>query len=138
MCLIRIFDIGLILKETIAGFSKMALWGIPGYILAFILNYTFNDFFNWNVYLSYFIVSIVITSLNFFIVDQIVFKGDKQKSLKKRMIGYLSIVYSSKIGEWISYSFLIWITTLHYLVVQFIVSFVFVFYKYFYLKKVIR
>jgi len=133
---IRIFDPSFILKETITSFSKMALWGIPGFIIAFFLNYTFNDLFNWNVFVSYFLVSIVITSLNFFIIDQIVFKGEKETNLRKRITGYLSIVYISKCGEWISYSGLVWLTSIHYLIIQFIVSLVFVFIKYVFLKKV--
>lgn len=123
-------------KDTITGISKMALWGLPGYILAFILNYGFNDIFGWNVYLSYFLVSVIVTTLNYFIIDQIVFKGDKVRGLKERILRYLSIVYSSKIGEWLLYSLLIWVTSINYLFVQLIVSVVFVFYKYFFLKKV--
>lgn len=116
----------------------MALWGIPGYLLAFALNFTFNDLLHWNVYLSYFLVSVMVTTLNFFIIDLIVFKGDKGKSLKARILGYLSVVYTSKIGEWLFYSTLIWATAIHYLVVQLITSLVFIFYKFFFLKKAIR
>ncbi|WP_111672183.1 GtrA family protein [Algoriphagus litoralis] len=123
-------------KETLSGISKMALWGVPGYLLAFGLNYTFNDLLHWNVYLSYFLVSVMVTTLNFFIIDQIVFKGDKGKSQKARILGYLSVVYTSKIGEWAFYSLLIWRTSIHYLLVQLITSLVFIFYKYFFLKKV--
>lgn len=114
----------------------MAIWGIPGYLLAFALNYGFNEILVWNVYFAYFLVSIIITSLNFFIIDEFVFKGEKEKGLKGRIAGYLSIVYSSKIGEWMLYSFLVWITPIHYLLVQLIVSCIFIFYKYFFLKKV--
>jgi putative flippase GtrA len=124
------------LKETFAGISKMAIWGIPGYVLAFALNYAFNGLFYWNVYLSYFLVSAIVTILNFFIIEQIVFKGDKGKSQKVRIMGYLSVVYSSKIGEWAFFSLLIWGTSIHYLLVQLITSLVFIFYKYFFLKKV--
>lgn len=123
-------------KETLSGISKMALWGIPGYALAFGLNYAFNDLLFWNVYLSYFLVSVMVTTLNFFIIDLLVFKGDKEKNLKVRILGYLSVVYTSKIGEWLFYSALIWATAIHYLVVQLITSIVFIFYKYFFLKKV--
>ena len=123
-------------KDTLTGVSKMALWGVPGYVLAFALNYAFNDILGWNVYLAFFLVSVIVTSLNFLIVDHFVFSGEKGRKLKDRILGYLSIVYSSKIGEWILYSFLIWVTSLHYLIVQLIVSFTFIFYKYFFLKKV--
>jgi putative flippase GtrA len=123
-------------RDTIKGVSKMALWGIPGYLIAFLLNYGLNELFGWNVYFAYFIVSIVVTTLNFFIIDQIVFKGEKGKNLSDRIGGYLSVVYSSKLGEWMLYSLLVWISSIHYLIVQFIVSAIFVFYKYFFLKKV--
>lgn len=136
MSSIKTFDSGLMVKDTLTSVSKMAFWGIPGYLLAFTLNYGLNDRLHWNVYFSYFLVSVTITTLNFFIIDQIVFKGDKGKSYKERILGYLSIVYSSKIGEWLFYSLLIWATAIHYLLAQLITSTVFVFYKYFFLKKV--
>lgn len=116
----------------------MALWGVPGYLLAFALNYAFNDILGWDVYLAYFLVSVIVTSLNFLIVDHFVFSGEKGRKLKDRILGYLSIVYTSKIGEWLLYSFLIWVSSIHYLIVQLIISITFVFYKYFFLKKAIR
>lgn len=123
-------------KESLSGISKMALWGIPGYVLAFGLNYAFNDLLHWNEYLSYFLVSAIVTTLNFFIIDLIVFKGDKGKGTKARILGYLSVVYTSKIGEWLFYSALIWATSIDYLLVQLITSIVFISYKYFFLRKV--
>ncbi|WP_338224279.1 hypothetical protein [Algoriphagus confluentis] len=134
----KTFEGDLMVKETLSGVSKMALWGIPGYLLAFGLNYGFNDLLHWNVYLSYFLVSVIVTTLNFFIIDMIVFKGDKGKSLKVRILGYLSVVYTSKMGEWLFYSALIWATAFHYLWVQLITTFSFLVYKYFFLKKAFR
>lgn len=132
----KTFDWIQMVKDTLTGVSKMALWGVPGYILAFALNYSFNDILGWNVYLAYFLVSVIVTSLNFLIVDHFVFSGEKGRKLKDRILGYLSIVYSSKIGEWFLYSLLVWVSSIHYLIVQLIVSITFIFYKYFFLKKV--
>lgn len=132
---IKVYEERLMVKETLIGVSKMALWGIPGYVLAFALNYAFNDLLHCNVYISYFLVSVMVTTLNFFIIDLIVFKGDKGKSLKVKIFGYLSVVYTSKIGEWLFYSSLIWATAIHYLWVQMITTISFIVYKYLFLKK---
>lgn len=134
----NIYEARQMVKETLTGVSKMALWGVPGYLLGFGLNFAFNDLLHWNVYLSYFLVSVMVTTLNFFIIDLIVFKGDKGKSLKVRILGYLSVVYTSKIGEWLFYSALIWATAIHYLIVQMITTFIFIVYKYFFLKNTFK
>ena len=138
MLSIRTFDTNNMLKDTFAGVSKMAIWGIPGYILAFALNYAFNDLLFWNVYVSYFLVSVTVTTLNFFIIDLFVFEGEKDKSLLTRVLGYLSVVYISKIGEWLIYSIIIWTTSIYYLLVQFIVTFAFILFKFQLLKKVLK
>lgn len=134
----KTFDWNQMVKDTLTGVSKMALWGVPGYILAFTLNYAFNELLLWNVYLSYFFVSVTVTTLNFFIIDLIVFEGDKDKNLLARVLGYLSVVYISKIGEWLIYSILIWTTSIHYLIIQLIVTLAFVIFKFQLLKKVLK
>lgn len=124
------------MKENIINIFRMGIWGIPGIILAFILNYIFNEYFEWNVYGAYILVTLCISTLNFLIIDNIIFKQDKSYTTRKRVYGYLIVVFSSKIGEWAMYALLIWFFNLYYLLAQLIVSMLFLIYKFFFLKKV--
>lgn len=123
------------MRDNLVNIIRMGLWGLPGILFAFLLNYIFNEFFQWNVYGSYILVTLIISGINFFIVDRVVFKGDKNKKLQKRFVGYFSVVFSSKVGEWLSYSLLVWLGV-YYLLAQLIVSVCFLIYKFFFLKKV--
>lgn len=123
------------MRDNLVNIIRMGLWGLPGILFAFLLNYIFNEFFNWNVYGSYILVTLIISGINFFIVDRVVFKGDKNKKLQKRFVGYFSVVFSSKVGEWLSYSLLVWLGV-YYLLAQLIVSVFFLIYKFIFLKKV--
>lgn len=113
----------------------MGILGFPGILFAFLLNYIFNEFFHWNVYGSYILVTMIISVFNFLIVDKLVFKGDKNRKLQKRFVGYISVVISSKVGEWLTYAFLVWLGV-YYLLAQLIVSLCFLLYKFFFLRKV--
>jgi len=117
---------------------KMGLWGIPGILLAFALNYAFNEILVWNVYFSYLLVLLIITSINYFVIDGIVFKGKKSNSRQKRITAYALVVFVAKALEWGFYSSLIWTFEIHYLIVQLITSVIFLFVKFFLFKNIMR
>jgi len=120
-------------------FIQFGLWGIPGFILSIILNGLFVEFFSINVYISFFYVLLIITVLNFFIVDGIVFKSNNKKlKTKNRFLLFVSVTLSSRALEWTSYSVVIYLFGFHYILVQIGVSATFVLAKFLILRKVMK
>lgn len=114
---------------------RMGAWGLPGLALAFGLNILFVTFFNWNVYATYILVLAIVTSLNYFIIDEIVFRGDKSRNRQQRIAGYTLIVVFSRLSEWVVYTLLIWLLGIFFLLAQLLVSLLFLVVKYFSFKK---
>lgn len=120
---------------------RFGLWGLPGFILAILLNYLFVDIFEYNIYASYIIILLLISALNYFIVDGIIFKKkgeEKKNSPDKRIIGFLMITLSSRGAEWLTYSLIILYTDLYYILVQAGVSIFYLSLKYLLLSRVMR
>jgi len=120
---------------------RFGLWGLPGFILAILLNYLFVDIFEYNIYASYIIILLLISALNFFIVDGIIFKikgQEKKNSPDKRIIGFLMVTLSSRGAEWLAYSLLILYTDFYYLFVQVGVNIFFLSIKYLLLSRIMR
>ena len=113
--------------------------GLPGFIIAIALNYTLVDVFNLNIYGSYVIVLLFVSFMNYFIVDKFVFtNSNKEHGSFKRFSGFISVIFTSRFFEWILYSILIYLTNIYYIIVQIFVSTMFVFFKYFVLKKIFK
>lgn len=118
---------------------RFGLWGLPGFITGILLNYLFVEFANINVYLSYIYVLIILSILNYFIVDRIVFKSDNKKlDVKDRFYRFTIITLSSRGLEWCLYSIIIYLFGFFYIYVQIGVSILFVVLKYFFLRSVMR
>jgi len=118
---------------------RFGLWGLPGFITGILLNLLFVELIQLNVYISYVYVLIILTLVNFFIVDRIVFKSkEKKNNSKKRFMHFTGITLSSRGLEWLSYSALIYFFNFFYIFVQIGVSIIFVFFKYFVLREVMR
>jgi len=125
--------------QDIPKFIYFGLWGLPGFFLSLLLNYTFIEYFNINVYESFIYVLLIITLLNFFIVDKIVFKSKNKKiEPTQRFFLFVSITLTSRALEWSSYSAAIYLFGFHYLLVQIAVSLTFVLLKFVVLKRVMN
>jgi putative flippase GtrA len=127
-----------VLKLYLFNVLRMGLWGLPGILLAFSLNFVLHKKLEVNIYLAYAIVISIVTALNYFVINNIVFKGKKIKSTKYRVGNYTLIVAGSKISEWALYSLIIYLSDIYFLVAQLFVSVIFVFIKYSSFKAVIK
>lgn len=117
------------------------LCGIPGFLLAIVLNYTLVEIFGFSFYLSYGIVLFFLTFFNYFIVDTFVFpKPDSNKELKfyKRLYSFVTVTFISRGAEWCLYSLIVYISDLYYILVQVLISILFVFIKYYFMKKIFK
>lgn len=128
----------MIIKD-IPKFIYFGLWGLPGFILSILLNYLFVEYLNINVYESFIYVLLIITILNFFIVDKIVFKSkDKKIESTQRFFLFVTVTLTSRALEWSSYSAVIYIFGFHYILVQIGVSITFVLFKFVVLKRIMK
>ncbi len=67
---------------------RMGLWGIPGFIFGLFLNYLLHGIFVIDLYFSYIVVLLSVSTFNYFIIYEKVFQGEKENSKSKRMAGY--------------------------------------------------
>lgn len=124
---------------TFIKFIQFGLWGIPGFVLSILLNVFFVEMIDLNVYISFVYVLLIITFLNYFIVDKIVFKSDNKKiAAGNRFILFVAVTLSSRALEWSSYSAIIYFFGFHYILVQIFVSASFVLFKFLVLRKVMK
>lgn len=122
--------------ETVTQIGRMGLWGLPGIILAFGLNYIIATYSSFDVYFSFFLVLIITSAFNYFIIEEVVFKGPKKNKQMKRIKGYLLIIILTKAGEWAVYSSFIKFWGMYFLFAQFVTSVLFLLIKYFSFKKI--
>lgn len=113
--------------------------GLPGFVIAIGLNYTLVDLLNLNVYGSYIVVLIVVSLMNYFIIDKYIFPDqNKKNSTLKKFTGFAAVIVTSRVLEWMMYSLIVYHTNIYYIFIQIFVSTLFVFIKYFILKKIFK
>lgn len=118
---------------------RFGTWGLPGFLLGIALNFSLVEFAGINVYASYVYTLIVLTLMNYFIVDKIIFKSsEKRHNSTKRFTLFTCITLTSRALEWSCYSLLIYFFEFYYILVQIVVSILFVAIKYFVLKPVMN
>lgn len=126
------------MRDNLVNIIRMGLWGIPGFLIGLVLNYLLHGILDIDLYFSYVIVLLSISTINYFVINEIVFKGEKENNKGKRVAGYGIVVFVSKVGEWLCYSLFAGIWGFNYLMVQIIVNVFFLMFKFFLLKQIMR
>lgn len=123
---------------TALAIIRMGSWGIPGIIIGLGLNFIFVDFWDWNPYVSYLVVLALVSTLNYVIIEKIVFSGNKIGKIQNRVLSYALTIAASRLGEWGFYSFLTGFLGFFYLHAQIIGSLLFIVLKYYMFKRIMR
>ena len=110
--------------------------GIPGFIVAFILNILFVKYFFLNKSLSYAIVLLIQISINFFFLRVLIFNNPNQIPVFVQFIQFISTIIIFRIFDWGLYTFLVEVFHWHYLSVQVFNVLFFSFAKYFFSLKI--
>lgn len=112
--------------------------GVPGLILALLLNYALVSIVQMDKMLAYSIVLFVQVSTNFLFCYKYVFKEAKTVSLYKTYLYFMSGISLFRFVEWIFYSVLTTWTAIHFMIAQIGLALSFSFGKFFYSKVIFK
>lgn len=117
---------------------KFLLVGLPAFIVAIPLNILLVEKLEIWKPVSYALVLVVQISMNFFLCRRFVFVPNKDKSIYKQYLEFISAVAIFRCMDWGLYSLLVKTTDIHYILIQLFNVVIFSIAKFFGSKKAIE
>lgn len=118
--------------------GKFLLAGLPSFLVAIPTNIFLVDYCHLPVPLAYAFVLILQVSANFFMCRWFVFKNRKETPFWVQFGQFFSGILFFRLGDWVLYSLLTGILSVHYVVIQISNTILFFALKYFFAKKVME
>jgi len=117
---------------------KFLLVGLPSFLIAIPLNILLVEQCGLWKPVSYAIVLIAQTSVNFFLCRRYVFTPSRHKSILQQYLEFMSAVAVFRGMDWGLYSVLVKTTTIHYIIIQCCNVIIFSIAKFFFSKRAIE
>jgi len=126
------------LSQTLLKLLKFLAIGIPAFLVAIPLNYLLVEKLLWHKSAAYALVLVVQVTINFFACILFVFKRDASRSMASQFAIFMSGILAARMLDWALYSFLVRVTPIHYLLIQFFNVMVFSLAKFAFARRAIE
>jgi putative flippase GtrA len=127
-----------LVNHTYIKLLKFLAIGIPAFLVAIPLNYLLVEKLFWHKSAAYALVLVVQVTINFFACILFVFKRDTNRSIASQFAVFMSGILAARMLDWALYSFLVRVTPIHYLLIQFFNVMVFSLAKFAFARRAIE
>ena len=125
-------------RFKITNYAMFMIVGLPSFLVALLINYTIVYYLNWFKPIVYAIVIVIQVSINFFMCRLYVFKNEATTSLSTQGIQFISGSLAFRFFDWLLYSILTQILSIHFTIIQIVNVVIFSLLKYKFAKRVIE
>ncbi|MGA0845314.1 MAG: GtrA family protein [Luteolibacter sp.] len=124
--------------QFISKVLRFVLFGIPAFLVAIPLNWFLVEKLLCPPPAAYALVLVVQVVINFFACILFVFKRDASRSMASQFAVFMSGILAARMLDWALYSFLVRVTPIHYLLIQFFNVMVFSLAKFAFARRAIE